>query len=97
MHDVPMNQVTEMLHMSGECLCGSFAHTGELDEIEMWYPDVAKQIRDLEAEIADRDDIPEKRKKWGWGAGVSKDKASKVGALCSSCDERWIQGELGND
>ena len=91
--DVPTNQVTDMLHMSGECLCGSFAHSGELDEIAMWFPDVAAEIRALEDEIADRTDIPEKRKKWGWGAGAGV-KASKVGALCSSCDSRWVQETL---
>ena len=91
--DVPVNHVTDLLHMSGECLCGSFAHAGELDEIAMWFPDVAEEIRSLEAEIADRPDIPEKRKKWGWGAGANV-KASKVGALCSSCDSRWVQDGL---
>ena len=91
--DVPVNQVTDLLHMSGECLCGSFAHAGELDEIAMWYPDVAQEIRDLEVEIADRCDIPDQRKTWGWGANA-KVKASKTGALCSSCDARWAQSQM---
>lgn len=93
MHDVPVNEVTDLLHMSGECLCGSFAHSGELDEIEMWFPEVTQQIKNLESEIADRTDIPDKRKKWGWGAN-EKRKNDKVGALCSSCDSRWIQQEI---
>lgn len=93
MHDVPVNEVTDLLHMSGECLCGSFAHAGELDEIAEWFPDVAAEIRALEAEIADRTDIPDTRKRWGWGA-TSTEKPSKVGALCSSCDARWIQEEM---
>lgn len=93
MNDVPVNQVTDLLHMSGECLCGSFAHAGELDEIEMWFPDVAAEIKALEMEIADRSDIPESRKKWGWGAG-QKPKKEKVGALCTSCDSRWLQQEM---
>jgi 3'-phosphoadenosine 5'-phosphosulfate sulfotransferase (PAPS reductase)/FAD synthetase len=93
MHDVPVNEVSDLLHMSGECLCGSFAHAGELDEISMWFPDVAAEIHALEEEIADRTDIPEKRKKWGWGAG-QKPKGEKVGALCTSCDSRWTQEEM---
>jgi 3'-phosphoadenosine 5'-phosphosulfate sulfotransferase (PAPS reductase)/FAD synthetase len=93
MHDVPVNEVSDILHMSGECLCGSFAHAGELEEIEMWFPDVAAEIHALEREIADRSDIPEKRKTWGWGSG-QKPKAEKVGALCSSCDSRWQQLSL---
>lgn len=90
MNEVPLNEVTDLLHMSGECLCGSFAHSGELEEIEMWFPDVAAEIKSLETEIADRADIPDKRKKWGWGAG-QKPKEEKVGALCTSCDARWMQ------
>jgi 3'-phosphoadenosine 5'-phosphosulfate sulfotransferase (PAPS reductase)/FAD synthetase len=93
MHDVPVNEVTDLLHMSGECLCGSFAHEGELDEIEMWFPETARIIKSLEQEIADREDIPNKRKKWGWGAG-EKPKKEKVGALCTSCDARWLQQDM---
>ncbi len=93
MHDVPVNEVSALLHMSGECLCGSFAHSGELEEIEMWFPETAATIRSLERRIADRSDIPEKRKKWGWGAG-QKPGSEKVGALCTSCDSRWVQEDM---
>lgn len=40
--DVPVNEVSEKLHMSGECLCGSFAKPGELEEIRFWFPEVAE-------------------------------------------------------
>jgi len=93
MHDVPVNRVSDLIHMSGECLCGAFAHAGELEEIGEWFPDVVAEIRALEAEIADRPDIPEKRKTWGWGA-THKEKPSRVGAMCSSCDARWVQEEM---
>ena len=92
-YDVPVNEVTDLIHMSGECMCGAFAHAGELDEIGAWFPLVVQEIRDLEAEIADRVDIPEERRRWGWGA-YRDQKASKVGALCSSCDARWQQEAL---
>lgn len=91
--DVPVNVVTDLIHMSGECLCGSFAHAGELDEIAEWFPDVADEIRSLEEEISDRDDIPEARKKWGWGATYDGP-VSKSGPLCSSCDFRYDQMTL---
>lgn len=96
LHEVPVNEVTDLLHMSGECLCGAFAHAGELDEIAAWFPGTAEDIRALEAEIADREDIPEHRKTWGWGATVDPAtiRASKVGALCSSCDARYTQTSL---
>lgn len=96
MHSVPVNEVTDLLHMSGECLCGSFAHAGELDEIAMWFPDVVEIIRDLEREIADRSDISEQRKHWGWGANIERANFDS-GMLCSSCDTRWHQSKLFND
>lgn len=49
-HDLPRNQVVDLLHKSGECLCGAFARKGEFNEIELWYPEAAKQITKLEAE-----------------------------------------------
>jgi 3'-phosphoadenosine 5'-phosphosulfate sulfotransferase (PAPS reductase)/FAD synthetase len=90
--DVPRNEVSDLLHMSGECLCGAFAHEDELEEIEYWFPDVAAEIRDLEKralESVDPARVPAERCRWGWGAG--KQKPSKVGALCSSCDARFEQ------
>ena len=91
--DVPANEVSDLIHMSGECLCGSFASPGEHAEIAYWFPEVAEQIAALEAEIADRDDIPNHRKTWGWGADPNKKAldgaASKSGLLCSSCDDRF--------
>lgn len=88
LHDVPRNMVSDTLHMSGECLCGSFAHSGELDEIDFWFPETAAQIRELEAEVLASGRIPEKRCKWGWGAGEQK--PSRSGPMCQSCDNRFI-------
>lgn len=94
---VPVNAVSDLIHMSGECLCGSFASAGERAEVSHWFPEVFEEIAALEALIADRDDIPAHRKTWGWGADPetlrkSRTKASKVGALCSSCEDRFIPG-----
>ena len=91
---VPVNEVSDLIHMSGECLCGSFATAGEREEITYWFPEVFEEIAALEAEIADREDIPAHRRTWGWGADPAvlkavKAKRSKVGALCSSCDDRF--------
>ncbi|WP_432157782.1 phosphoadenosine phosphosulfate reductase family protein [Streptomyces sp. bgisy153] len=98
--DVPVNQVSDLIHMSGECLCGSFAEKNELDEIGMWFPEVQVQIEELEALIADRDDIPEPRKTWGWGAyrrdlqAMKQQGRFKSGAMCASCDARATGGEV---
>jgi 3'-phosphoadenosine 5'-phosphosulfate sulfotransferase (PAPS reductase)/FAD synthetase len=87
MHDVPVNPVTQTLHMSGECLCGSFAQRGELDEITLWHPEAAAEIQRLAALIADDPSIPAERKRWGWGA--YRDQAdARSGRLCGSCAVR---------
>lgn len=55
----PRNEVVDLIHKSGECLCGAFAKPGELAELRMWFPEVAKRIDDLEKEVMQR--LP-----WGW-------------------------------
>jgi 3'-phosphoadenosine 5'-phosphosulfate sulfotransferase (PAPS reductase)/FAD synthetase len=47
-HDLPRNQVTDLLHRSGECLCGALARREELQEILDWYPVEGQRIVDLE-------------------------------------------------
>ena len=49
-HSLPRNEVVDLLHMSGECLCGAFAKPGELEEIGAWFPDVYAEIKALERE-----------------------------------------------
>lgn len=96
--DVPTNTAADLIHMSGECLCGAFAHYQEREEISEWYPDAFDEIAELEALLANRDDIPEHRKTWGWSGdprllAMSKEKP-KSGRLCQSCDTRWEQAAL---
>jgi 3'-phosphoadenosine 5'-phosphosulfate sulfotransferase (PAPS reductase)/FAD synthetase len=91
MGDVPRNPVSAVLHMSGECLCGSFAKQYELAQIAEWFPLSATEITELEAEIADREDIPLERRKWGWGAWrnvapeLLNEYRAKLGPMCSAC------------
>lgn len=100
---VPRSKASGLIHMSGECLCGSFAAPGEREEIAYWFPGPFEQIAELEASLADRDDIPEHRKTWGWGADPIKKRAEteylkrfdvveegpRSGDMCSSCDDRF--------
>lgn len=81
--DVPRNPVTDMIHMSGECLCGSYASTGERQELGFWFPDVAAQIAALEEEVRAAGH-QEPRCRWGWGAD-SDERPSQTGRLCTSC------------
>ncbi|QKG27309.1 hypothetical protein ACTIVE_8964 [Actinomadura verrucosospora] len=78
------NEVTDHLHMSGECLCGSYAKPGELDEIEFFYPRTAYHIRSLEKKAAD---LGITNCRWGRKpAGGSTVKPGTVaGRLCSNC------------
>jgi 3'-phosphoadenosine 5'-phosphosulfate sulfotransferase (PAPS reductase)/FAD synthetase len=82
MRDVPINEVSEKLHMSGECLCGSFAHPGELDELRFWYPAVAEGIDQLERDVTAAGHKPPFNR-WGHGQGKPTE---QTGKLCTSCD-----------
>jgi 3'-phosphoadenosine 5'-phosphosulfate sulfotransferase (PAPS reductase)/FAD synthetase len=100
---LPRNVASDLIHMSGECLCGSFASPGERAEIAYWFPGPFEQIAELESALAGRDDIPEHRKSWGWGADPAMKRAETEylaqfdiaeesptsGLMCSSCDDRF--------
>lgn len=90
---VKRNPVVELLHKSGECLCGSFAKTDELKEIRCWYPNVAARI----------DAIAERVKAAGhracvWGQRPPRERKRRqhairdsagrrrVGPLCQQCE-----------
>lgn len=79
--NVPINSVSEKLHMSGECLCGSFAKEGELDEIRFWYPAMAEEIDQLEREVTTAGHKAPFNK-WGHGQGKP---TVQTGSLCTSC------------
>lgn len=68
--DTPLNPVTQVLGMSGECGCLSYAVAEEPERWRAAYPNepFILMVNEVEAELADRVDIPEHRKKWGWGA-----------------------------
>lgn len=77
--------VVDLIHKSGECLCGAFAKPGELAELAVWFPAVAAEIRALEAEVKPVHG-------WGWeGQPPSKrcrlrmTKGQLDMPLCNSC------------
>lgn len=43
-HGLPRNPVTDLLHISGECMCGSFAGKYERKELELWYPAFVREV-----------------------------------------------------
>lgn len=82
--DCPRNEVSDHLHMSGECLCGSFAKPDELDMIGFFYPEVREEIERLQREVTLAGNAPLERCRWGWGA--HRDRAgARSGPMCSSC------------
>lgn len=95
LHNVQRNEVVDCLHMSGECLCGAFAHKGELDEIRFWYPEVAEEIERLEVVAAAAG------KPWRWEDAGPPDWYNQMQAgqqalgfendpqmLCTQCNHR---------
>ncbi len=94
--DFPVNPVSELIHMSGECLCGAFASKGEFEQLKFFFPEMAELIHQLEHEVAKNDKIPDYQKQWGWGsyaqnhhrARAKNSQDVKVGPLCSDCEFR---------
>ena len=86
------NPVTEILHRSGECLCGTMQSLETRKEVSFWFPYWGKRIDDLEKETCKRGFC------WGWGqdlpptvkAQKAREKAIKNGQLewlpmCQNC------------
>ena len=90
-HNLPRNEVVDLLHMSGECLCGSYAQKGELAMIDAFYPAVGCRLRNLESQVRAAG-FP-----WGWEdkppswyVQESRGQLSFL-PLCTSCDARFVE------
>lgn len=59
---LPRNPVVDLIHKSGECLCGAFARKDEMKELEQWFPEVAAELHALEAKV---EAAGHSRCKWG--------------------------------
>ena len=83
---LPLNEVTVHLHMSGDCTCGCYAKPDELDEIGMFYPEKAEEIRDMQRVV---EAAGEPWCKWGVrpaGTGRAPKGERKVTPwLCAGC------------
>ncbi len=80
---LPRNLVVDLLHKSGECLCGAFAHPGEKEEIRFWFPEVARRLDLLEEEVRACGF------EWGWGQRPPRRnrnaRRANESILCASC------------
>ena len=84
-HSLQQNPVSEILGMSGECLCGAYAHKGELDLIKIVCPETYERIVSLEKEVR------KAGHKFGWEDNPSakkKDKSKeKFMPFCVGCEK----------
>jgi 3'-phosphoadenosine 5'-phosphosulfate sulfotransferase (PAPS reductase)/FAD synthetase len=76
------NQVVDLLHRSGECLCGALAQNKELKEIKLWYPKAAGEIEKLQDECALRG---LKWSRWATTAAKQPDPNQNTLPLCVGC------------
>lgn len=94
---VARSPVVQLLHKSGECLCGSFAKPGELAEIALWYPDVAARIHALEATVKSAGH--ERACVWGQRPTRQRKRqparldsaGRRVGPLCQQCELHFAE------
>jgi 3'-phosphoadenosine 5'-phosphosulfate sulfotransferase (PAPS reductase)/FAD synthetase len=80
---LPRNEVVDLLHRSGECLCGAFTRKGEFRELEMWAPEAAAYICQLEAEVQEIE--PDSH----WGRRAERENPDQLDFLpmCVGCQE----------
>lgn len=84
-HKLQQNPVSEILGMSGECLCGAYAHKGELDLIKMVCPDTYDRLIKLEG-------IVKQQHGWGWEDQPPKLKIKPISSekfmpFCVGCEK----------
>jgi len=83
--ELPRNLVVDLLHRSGECLCGALARPDELKEIALWYPGIAARIHRLEKACYEKR-LPHQ---WGEKKVVRPPEEQMELPMCSSCATRW--------
>lgn len=85
-HNLPINPVSAMLGMSGECLCGAYAHKGEKSLVRIVCPGTAARIDDLEQRVFNAGF------NWGWEGkpprgGHDKRQTDAFRPLCVGCEK----------
>lgn len=94
-NDLPVNEVAAELGKSGECLCGAYAHPGDLEAVRQVCPQLARRLKALGDDISpspahqmrwDMDEIPE-----GWRLEAEgqqdafRGSPDQVQPLCHDC------------
>lgn len=93
-HRLPVNPISEKLGMSGECLCGAFAHPGELATVRQVCPETGARIDALQERVAAAGFT------WGWeghppSGGFNRAQGKLFMPLCVGCEKSAVvQAEL---
>lgn len=96
--DCPRNPVADLIHMSGECLCGAYATKTERAEIEAFFPGTFDGVKRLEMALDAAGTVPECRRRWGWGADLDArakerllKRAARGATMCGApCMQRFL-------
>jgi 3'-phosphoadenosine 5'-phosphosulfate sulfotransferase (PAPS reductase)/FAD synthetase len=80
-HGLKRSPVYDNIGMSGDCMCGAFSSHGEAELLEIFYPEVADKIRDME------DRCTNKRDTWGNGSSMQgvKQQTNFNDWACADC------------
>ena len=85
LHGLKQNPVSEILGMSGECLCGAYAHPGELAKVKIVCPETYERIKALEARVR------EAGHGWGWEDAPPRDRHKQTRQMfmpmCVGCEK----------
>lgn len=86
-HKLQRSPVSEVLGMSGECLCGAHAHPGEKALVRLIEPKTADYLDELESEVRAAGH------NWGWEDRPPKDKETTstqidLFTFCRGCEKR---------
>jgi 3'-phosphoadenosine 5'-phosphosulfate sulfotransferase (PAPS reductase)/FAD synthetase len=88
-HNLPVNPISQMLGMSGECLCGAFAHKGEKSLVRIVDPGTAARIDALEQEVSALGF------NWGWEGKPPKGGRNKAQLsfhpFCMGCEKAHFE------
>lgn len=90
-HNLPINPISAMLGMSGECLCGAYAHRGEKSLVKLVDRETHDRICALEQSVSDAGF------NWGWegrppSGGHNPAQLDVFRPLCVGCEKVHLAG-----
>jgi 3'-phosphoadenosine 5'-phosphosulfate sulfotransferase (PAPS reductase)/FAD synthetase len=91
------NPVVDLLHRSGECLCGALAREEEIHEIDLWFPEAGRRIHALEERARAcglKNTRWASRKAWGAAEQMTLEMCSSCTALSSAQEDRDMASKM---